>query len=107
MDVRLISVEQLDGLLGQGTTVFDVRQPHEYEAGHVPGAKLVPLAEVPVRVEEFPSSGQVPIICRSGARSLQAAEYLLARGIDAVNVTGGTLAWAQAGKPLVVGPQPS
>ena len=89
--------------LAAGAAIVDVRQPDEYAAGHVPGAPLVPLAEVPERLDAFPAEGEVLIICRSGARSGRAAEFLRAQGIDAINVAGGTLAWIDAGHEVVAG----
>jgi rhodanese-related sulfurtransferase len=80
-----------------------VREPAEYAEGHVPGAPLIPLGEVAERISEVPT-GEVLVICRSGARSARAAELLRAHGIDAVNVAGGTLAWIDAGGPVVHGP---
>ena len=96
----MIDIEALDARLQAGAPVFDVRQPDEYEEVHVPGVRLVPLDEVPDRAGEFPSDGEVYVICRSGARSARAVEFLRSRGVDAVNVAGGTLAWIEAGKPV-------
>ena len=105
MDVPQIDIDEAAQLLADGAAaVVDVRQPEEYLEGHVPGAPLVPLAEVPDRVDEFPTDGPVLIICRSGARSNRAAELLRAQGIDARNVVGGTLAWIDAGQRVVPGP---
>lgn len=106
MAINEIDVDELDELRAGGAPVIDVRQPDEYEDGHVPGAVLIPLAEVPDRVADFPSDGSALIICRSGARSMKAAEFLAGQGIVATNVAGGTLAWIDAGKPLVTGPTP-
>lgn len=106
MDVPEIDVDTLDERRNAGTAVLDVRQPDEYDEGHVPGAVLIPLAELAERLSEVPPP-PVLVICRSGARSLKAAEYLLANGIDATNVAGGTLAWIDAGKPVVTGPNPT
>ena len=52
------------------------------------------------RIKRVDVEGPLPVICRSGARSAQVVAYLLANGIDAVNVDGGPLAWARAGKPM-------
>ena len=95
-----ITVDELAARLEQGATLIDVRQPDEYASGHVPGARLIPLGDVPERVDEIPSSGEVLVICRSGARSGKACEFLVAQGIAAVNVAGGTLAWLEAGRPV-------
>jgi rhodanese-related sulfurtransferase len=86
-----------------GVPIIDVRQLAEYVEGHVPGAPLIELDTVPEHVDDFPAVGEVLIICRSGARSARAAEFLRAQGIDAINIAGGTLAWIEAGLPVVTG----
>ncbi len=106
MEVPEIDVTELARRWEAGATVVDVRNPDEYEEGHVPGARLVPLPELPDRQGEIPADGEVLVICKSGGRSLQAAEFLRQRGVDAVNVAGGTTAWIEAGHPVVAGNQP-
>lgn len=105
MDVPQIDVGQLAEARAAGAFVLDVRQPDEYEQAHVPGAVLIPLAEVPDRVAEVPATGPVYVICRSGARSQRAAEHLRALHLDARNISGGTLAWIEAGHAVVSGPE--
>src|SRR6478752_2277852 len=100
-DVPEIDIEELARLLDDGVNLIDVRQPHEYEDRHVPGAVLIPLAEVPDRLSEIPDSGQVLVICKTGARSHRASEFLRGNGIDAVNIAGGTDGWADSGRPTV------
>ena len=103
MDVPEIDVDELAQRREAGQVVLDVRNPDEYEEAHVPGVVLIPLGELVERVDEVPTDGPVPVICRSGARSMQAAEYLRGQGIDAVNVVGGTLAWIDADFPVEAG----
>lgn len=86
--------------------VIDVRQPEEYEAVHVPGAKLIPLADVMARSGEIPLEGPVYVICQSGSRSRRAADYFRNRGIEAYNVAGGTKAWVEGGYDTATGPLP-
>src|SRR5699024_1542567 len=81
--------------IDRGTPVFDVREPDEYSTGHVPGAPLIPVGHVPDRIDDFPTTGEVLLICRSGGRSRQAAELLRSHGIDAINVDGGMLGWVE------------
>ena len=100
VQVPAIDITTLRQKLDAGEPLFDVRQPDEYEAGHAPGAVLVPLGEVPDRVGEFPTDRTVYVICRSGGRSAKAVEHLRANGVDAVNVDGGTLAWIEAGNAV-------
>lgn len=106
MDVPEIDIDEAARRIAAGTPVIDVREPDEYEDGHVPGAPLIPLGDVPDRVGELPTSGEVLIICKSGGRSRRAAELVRAQGIDAVNVAGGTMAWIDAGHPVVTGLEP-
>lgn len=87
-----------------GAVVVDVREPDEYVRGHVPGAVLIPLGQLPHRVNEVPRSGPVYVICASGKRSRTAASVLEAAGIDAISVEGGTDGWISAGREYVTGP---
>jgi rhodanese-related sulfurtransferase len=104
MDVPEIDVDELAQRREAGQVVLDVRNQDEYDEVHVPGVILIPLGELVERVDEVPTDGPLPVICRSGARSMQAAEYLRQQGIDAMNVVGGTLAWVDAGFPVEEGP---
>jgi rhodanese-related sulfurtransferase len=102
-----ISLEELADARAEGAVpLVDVRQPEEYDAVHVPGAKLIPLGDVMARIDEIPQTGPVYVICQTGARSQRAADYLRSRGIEAYNVTGGTKAWAEAGYETAAGPLP-
>ena len=84
--------------------LLDVREQDEWDAGHAPQAVHVPLHEVPVRWAAALSDRgdrRVSVVCRVGGRSAHATAYLLAQGVDAVNVDGGMLAWQRAGLPVV------
>jgi rhodanese-related sulfurtransferase len=101
-----IHVNDLAPLLAQGVVLVDVRMPDEYAEAHVPGAQLIPLPELPERHQDIPAADVVYVVCRSGARSLRACEFLVANGRTAVNVAGGTLAWLEEGHDAVSGDQP-
>ena len=88
-----------------GALVIDVREPFEYVNGHVPGARLIPLARVPQHTLELPAGQPVYVICQSGNRSWTAAQFLISRGIDARSVAGGTGGWISRGGPVVRGAQ--
>lgn len=103
MDVPEIDITETARRRAEGVPVIDVREPEEYVEGHVPGAPLIPLATVPERIAEIPADGPVLIICKSGGRSRNAAEFLRTQGIDAINVAGGTVDWIKAGHPVVTG----
>ncbi|HZG03269.1 MAG TPA: rhodanese-like domain-containing protein [Streptomyces sp.] len=84
--------------------LLDVREDDEWEAGHAEGALHVPMSEFVARlgeVTEKAADRKVYVVCRVGGRSAQVTQYLLAQGVDAVNVDGGMLAWEAAGRPLV------
>lgn len=87
--------------LPEALAVLDVREDAEWAAGHIDGARHIPLMEVPVRMGELPLDRQVLVVCRVGGRSAQATTYLQAQGVDAVNLAGGMVAWARAGRPMV------
>ena len=76
--------------------LVDVRQPDEYVQGHIPGAVLIPLAEIPKRLDELPVDKDVVVYCRSGKRSKAAALFISSRPYVAgtvFNMSGGILAW--------------
>jgi rhodanese-related sulfurtransferase len=103
-----ITVAELASLIAQEPRplVIDVRESHEYVAGHVPGALSMPLATVPVRHQELPRDRTVYLICQAGGRSGQAASWLAKQGYQVVNVSGGTGAWINAGNRIVPGSRP-
>lgn len=85
-----------------GAEVIDVREPQEYLAGHVPGAKLIPMAQLPGRLEEI-AQQPVYVLCASGNRSLAMTSLLRSAGYDAYSVAGGTSGWARSGRPTITG----
>jgi rhodanese-related sulfurtransferase len=87
--------------VAQGALLVDVREPWEWSAGRVAGARHVPLGQLPKRADELPRDREVVVVCRSGNRSAHATRMLQGAGIDAVNLYGGLRAWSAAGLPLV------
>ena len=83
-----------------GGHVLDVREQHEWDAGHVADALHIPLGDLPARVKELPEAPLL-VACRSGGRSGQAVMWLRQFGYDATNLSGGLKAWEAAGLPLV------
>ena len=77
-----------------------VRWPAEVRSGRVRGAVNIPLGQLRDRLHELDSERQLAFLCHSGARSSRATSIALKAGYDAVNVRGGTIAWARAGLPL-------
>ncbi|MEY2434237.1 MAG: hypothetical protein QOC92_3962 [Acidimicrobiaceae bacterium] len=99
-----IDIAELARLREAGMVLVDVRGPDEFETVRVEGAQLIPLVDVPERIEEIPSDERVYVICATGVRSAKAVEYLNKQGYDTVNVAGGTKAWLEAGHPVEHGP---
>jgi len=96
-----IDVADLEPALEAGeVTLIDVREPHEWEAGRIPGALHVPLGELGARFQELPTGRPVVFQCLSGGRSLRAAQAFQAAGYPAVSLRGGIRAWVEAGHPL-------
>jgi rhodanese-related sulfurtransferase len=81
--------------------LIDVRTPAEYAAGHVPGARNVPIDTLDPHAADL-GTGEVYVICESGGRSARASATLASAGHPAVNITGGTAAWRAAGLPVEV-----
>jgi len=91
---------------GQSFDLIDVRTPAEFREVHVPLARSVPLDRFDPRQFSAAIGGPARplyVICQSGSRGRQACQKLAATGIDAINVEGGTSAWAAAGLPVVRG----
>lgn len=87
---KSIDVSELDGLRGK-ITLIDVREPEEYKAGHVPGAKNAPMSIVTESPEKYlDKSKEYHVICQSGMRSQKTCSKLSDMGFDVVNVKGGT-----------------
>jgi len=86
---------------GDCPKVVDVREPWEYQQGHVPGAVLIPLGQLSARVNELDPEKPVAVICASGNRSQSAAALLGQKGFKTVyNISGGTGAWMYSGLEL-------
>jgi rhodanese-related sulfurtransferase len=81
--------------------LVDVREPNEFVEVRAEGAVLFPLSTWMLRFRDLPRDRPLLMICRTGARSGNAAAFLLANGwTDVANVAGGTMAWERAGLPV-------
>lgn len=102
MAVEEITVEELAARLEHGAVLLDVREAQELAQIRVPGVHHIPLGELMDRTGEIPE-GELFVICRSGARSMTACRQLESVGRRAGNVAGGTIAWADSGRPTESG----
>lgn len=93
-----ISAPELAERLKQGDhlRLLDVREPHELQISHLPGATLIPLGQLAARLSELDSAEDMVVFCKSGTRSTRALELLLSAGFRKVkNLQGGINAWAE------------
>ncbi len=94
-----IDIEQFAAARSSGTVV-DVREHHEFAAGHVAGAVPIPMGHLTARMHELDRTRPVYVICATGNRSLAMTDLLRSVGFDAWSVSGGTAAWARSGRPV-------
>ena len=81
-------------------TLVDVREQWEWDAGRIDAAIHIPIGSLLARLDEVSDQRPILMVCRTGARSGDAAEYLRGIGYDAENLDGGLKAWAEAGFPI-------
>jgi molybdopterin/thiamine biosynthesis adenylyltransferase/rhodanese-related sulfurtransferase len=80
--------------------LVDVREPHEFQICRIPGSTLIPLGDVPRRMNELNSADEIVVHCRSGMRSAKAVEFLMQSGFRKIhNLKGGVLAWSDQVDP--------
>src|SRR3954452_8914277 len=101
IEVPTIQVAQVPDPVPDGVTVLDVREPVEWHHGRIDAALHIPLTQLPDRASELPVDRQLLVVCKVGGRSAQATAFLREKGFDAVNLAGGMIDWAEAGRPMV------
>jgi rhodanese-related sulfurtransferase len=95
------TVAELPAEFGPGTVLLDVRENDEWTRGHAADARHIPMGEVPARLDEIDRSATLYVICKAGGRSAKVAQLLAHHGYEPINVAGGMLAWAEAGRPVL------
>jgi rhodanese-related sulfurtransferase len=102
--IRSFSAEELRRILHSHPTTLtlvDVRDPHEYAAGHLPGSLHIPLAELPARIDELRGRQAVTFLCLSGVRSQRACAIAAAAGLAQLgHLEGGLRSWQMLPAPL-------
>lgn len=98
--MRECSIDQAVQAHAEGAVFVDVREPQEFAQGHVPGALNLPMSRLTSLLDQLDRDRRTYVVCASGNRSGAMTEVLRASGFDAVDVTGGTIAWMRAGHPL-------
>ena len=98
---REISVDEAYGKYQGGAFVLDVRTQEEWNEYHAPNTTLIPLDQLPARLNEVPHDQEIVVVCRSGNRSQQGRDILLNAGFEQVtSMTGGLNEWRTKGYPI-------
>ncbi len=97
-----ISVAEAQEMASQdNVAIIDVREPREYQGGHLPSAQLIPVNSVYARRQELPQNKDIIFVCATGQRSALACEMAAAAGLTRLyNLEGGTEAWIKANLPV-------
>lgn len=100
-----VSVDEAYELYQEGVFFLDVRSPEEWNDFHAPNSTLIPLDQLPNRLDELPSDQPIVVVCRSGNRSQAGRDILLEAGFaDVASMSGGLTEWVSQGYPSVSGP---
>jgi rhodanese-related sulfurtransferase len=100
-----VSVAEAAARRQAGAFILDVREPHEWLEVHIPGATLIPLAQLPARLSELPRGREIVVVCRSGNRSADGRDILRQAGFAPVtSMAGGMIDWQAAGYEIASGP---
>ncbi|MGF7185633.1 rhodanese-related sulfurtransferase [Desulfitispora alkaliphila] len=94
--VTNISAQQVGDLIESeaGLIIIDVRELHEFQEGHIPGALLIPLGLLQQNITTIDADRPIILVCRSGNRSMQAAQFFLKEGFTNIyNLSGGMKDW--------------
>jgi rhodanese-related sulfurtransferase len=103
--LRQMTVHELQEALNADKTalrLLDVREPWEWQVARIPGSELVPMNEIPARVDELDRTHPTVVICHHGMRSLQVVAFLQRQGFANLhNLQGGIDAWSRLVDPAV------
>lgn len=96
-----VEPERVAELLAAGSIqLVDIREPYEWEAGRIPGARFLTMGELTAQAETIHRETPVVFYCRVGGRSAMAANAFRRAGYEAYTMTGGLVEWAAQGRPL-------
>lgn len=97
---REVNTDQAYQMYQSGVFVVDVRTQEEWDEYHAPNTTLIPLDQLQNRLAEIPKDREILVVCRSGNRSQQGRDILLAAGYNATSMTGGLKEWYAKGYPI-------
>ncbi len=102
-EVEDYTPRQAQDEVARGALLIDVREQHEWDAGRMPGAQLIPMGDIPARLSDLPRERRIIFTCRSGNRSGHIKDYMIDEQgyTDVHNLLGGILAWQVDGLRVV------
>ena len=96
-----VSPERVAELQREGSIqLIDIREPYEWDAGRIPGARFLPMGELSAQAQTIHAETPVVFYCRVGGRSAMAANAFRRAGFEAYSMVGGLEDWARRGLPL-------
>ena len=98
-----VSARDAHTMISDGAQLIDVREKMEWDYGHAPSAKHIPLKTIPANLNKIEKTKPVIVVCRGGSRSASAAAFLSEQGYNVMNLEGGMVSWARHGLELVAG----
>ena len=99
-EIEVTPEHTAEALADGSAQVVDVREPYEREAGHIAGTRHIVLQDLPAQAESLDRDRPVIFACRSGSRSLMAAQAFRRAGFDAWSMAGGLEQWVQEGREI-------
>ena len=100
-EVPQADIADVPSSFDESVVLLDVREDDEWQRGHAPGARHIPMGQIPARLDDIDPTAKLYVVCGVGGRSQRVAQYLAQNGYAPVNVAGGMLAWAGAGRPVI------
>ncbi len=100
-EVPQIDIADVPSSFDESVVLLDVREDDEWQRGHAPGARHIPMGQIPTRLDDIDPAAKLYVVCGVGGRSQRVAQYLAQNGYAPVNVSGGMAAWAGAGRPVI------
>jgi rhodanese-related sulfurtransferase len=97
MDELTVEPQEVSDMMQKGAKFFllDCREPWEYETARIEGATLIPMRQIPQKVDEIPKDQPVVVYCHAGMRSFNAASWLKQQGVNALSMSGGIDQWSR------------
>ena len=106
-----VDAQEMQELVDEGVLVVDVRTEGEYQAGHIPGAELVPINDIPAVSQGWDKTEPIAIYCATGSRSIEVVNYLAEQGFETIyHYASGIVTWegeVESGAPAVAAPAPA